>query len=253
MADRLLKIAEGFWNIRGSFKIGGVIDIGTQASLAKLASGGFALLDAYTLTGSVKEEILALTDGGKAIEAILNLHPFHTIHVRAIADMFPEAKLYGTKRHIEKAEDLPWQELRMEDPELHVQFAEDFIFSIPRGVDFISPNEKLHFSSVLAFHKASKVLHVDDTLTWLKFPFVGGLSFHLTLKDVLERRPGAVADFRAWAQELIELCEGTSYLCTAHTRPLPPASGEGFDLAEEVRGALKKVEKILVAHERKHG
>ena len=32
MSDRILQVADDFWNIRGSFKIGGLVDIGTQAS-----------------------------------------------------------------------------------------------------------------------------------------------------------------------------------------------------------------------------
>ena len=160
------------------------------------------LLDAYTLKGEVAEDVLRLTDQGKAVEAVLNLHPFHTIHVRNTAGMFPGAKLYGTTRHREKAPDLPWQPLHTDDPELHDMFSSDFGFSVPRGVDFISSNENLHFSSVLAFHHASRTLHVDDTLFWNPLPLVGGLTFHPTLKSVLLRSPGAVSDFRACAGEL---------------------------------------------------
>ena len=36
---RILKLSADFWNIRGSFKLGGLLDIGTQASLLRLASG----------------------------------------------------------------------------------------------------------------------------------------------------------------------------------------------------------------------
>ena len=32
------------------------------------------------------------------------------------------------------------------------------------GVDFISDREVIHFSSVLALHRNSNTLHVDDTL-----------------------------------------------------------------------------------------
>jgi hypothetical protein len=251
MADRIVQIADGLWNIRGSFKIAGVIDIGTQASLVRLKSGSFVLLDAYTLKGDVAAEVLRLTDQGKAVEAILNLHPFHTVHVRAAAGMFPGAKLYGTRRHQEKAPDLPWQPLHTDDPELHQAFSSDLEFTVPRGVDFISPNEKLHFSSVLAFHDASRTLHVDDTLIWNPLPLVGGLSFHPTLKSVLLRHPEATSEFRAWARELADRCESVDHLCTAHARPMPPASSMGTSVAELVRQALAGVEKILAAHERR--
>lgn len=251
MADHIIHISEGFWNIRGSFKIAGILDIGTQASLVRLKSGAFVLLDAYTLEGSVAEEVLKLTDQGKAVEAILNLHPFHTVHVRAVAKMFPNAKLYGSQRHHEKAPELSWQPLLMDDPALHAQYAADFEFTVPRGVDFISSNENLHFSSVLAFHPASKTLHVDDTLMWNPLPLVGGLAFHPTLKSVLEKRPEAAAEFRAWALELAKRCELVENICTAHARPMPAVSRLETTGGELVRKALAGVEKILVAHERR--
>ena len=81
MQTQILTVADDFLNLRGSFKVGGLVDIGTQCSLVRLQSGRFALLDAYTLKGEVKEKILARTDGGRAIEAVLHLHPFHSIHV----------------------------------------------------------------------------------------------------------------------------------------------------------------------------
>ena len=253
MADRILPVGEGFWNIRGSFKIAGVIDIGTQASLVRLQAGGFALLDSYTLTGEVERRVMDLTDGGRAVRAVLNLHPFHTIHVERTIARFPDAAHYGTARHLARAPDAPWQALRCEDPELHDLFADDLRFSVPRGVDFISPDPNLHFSSVLALHRSSRTLHVDDTLTWVGLPVVGGLSFHPTLAKVLERRPGAVADFRSWADELVALCADVDHLCTAHTRPLPPVPPEGAPVADQVRAALAKVEKVLVRHEKRFG
>ena len=107
MAGRTHQITEDFWNIRGSFRIGGVIDIGTQASLVRLRNGKFAFLDAYTLSGAVKREVFDLSRDGKDVEAILNLHPFHTIHVRKMHEMFPHARLYGTRRHLSRFAELP--------------------------------------------------------------------------------------------------------------------------------------------------
>lgn len=249
--DRIVQVADGFWNIQGAFKIAGVLNIGTQASLVRLRSGAFVLLSSYTLTGSVLEEVMRLTDQGQRLEAVIHTHPFHTVHVRAIAQQFPQARQYGSSRHQQKAPDVAWQPLRVDDPALHALYAEDLIFSIPRGVDFISANENLHFSSVLVIHKASRTMHVDDTLMWNPLPLVGGVSFHLTLKSVLEPRAGAAAEFRAWARELIGLCESVDHICTAHARPMPDPAKLGASAAELVRKALEKEEKLLAAHEKR--
>jgi hypothetical protein len=253
VADRIIQVADGFWNIRGSFRVGGVLEIGTQSSLVRCADGRFVLLDSYTLAGEVERTVLELTDGGEAIDAILNLHPFHTIHVRAVHERFPNARLYGSSRHVEKKSELPWQDLRVDNPEMHALFADDLTFSVPRGVDFISANDKVHFSSVLAFHAASRTLHVDDTLMYSKLPLVGGVVFHLTLAQALERRAGAAADFRAWALEIAERCQDIDNLCAAHTRPLLAVAKQGDSLDARVRTALAKSAKTLDSHERRYG
>lgn len=252
MADRLVEIGDGFWNLRGSFRVAKVVDIGNQSSLVRLGSGRFVLLDAYTLTGEVERQVRERTDGGRAIEAILLVHPFHGVHVRAVHAQLPHAKLFGTSRHVRRAPDLPWQPLRTEDPALHAAFAADLDFTVPRGVDFVPANENLHFSSVLVRHRASRTLHVDDTLSYWNLPLFGGLSFHPTLARVLQPRPGAAAEFRAWCAELVALCEGVDHLCTAHGRSLyvPPP---GTTVADQVRAAVGRVEKTVAAHEARWG
>ncbi|HEX5661167.1 MAG TPA: hypothetical protein VFX59_28445 [Polyangiales bacterium] len=250
MPDTLIEIGNGFWNVRGSFRVAGLVEAGTQTSLVRLKSGDFVMLDAYTLSRDVAQSVHALTDGGRAVRAVLNLHPYHTLHVRDCLRPFPNAKLYGTRRHKQQAPELAWQELETTDPALHAEFADDLRFSVPRGVDF-SPREGLHFASVLAFHAASKTLHVDDTLTWLKLPLLGGLRFHPTLRFVLQRRPGAVAEFRSWADDLVERCRAVEHLCCAHGRALPPQPTP--ELAQQVRKALAGVEGVLRRHERKFG
>lgn len=249
MTDHLVEVADGFWNVRGSFKVAGLLDVGTHISLVRLRDGSFALLDSYTLRGEVEQQVLALTDQGRAVRAILNLHPFHTVHLSASAKQFPNARLYGTRRHKTREPQLRWEALHTDDEALHAQFADDFAFSVPRGVDFIPKNEQLHFASVLALHKASGVLHVDDTLTWTSLPFFGGLTFHPTLRFVLQKRPGAVAEFRAWTQELITLSESARHVCTSHMRPLCPSE----NLTQRVRGAVDRVSRMLDAHERRYG
>lgn len=256
----VIDVGRGFVNLRGSFKIAGVIDIGTHASLVERAGSGYLLLDACALTPAAQAFLDEKTNGGEKIEAVLHLHPFHTVHVKAAHARYPKAKLYGTSRHVERAPDLPWEAERTDSEALHARFADDLDFSVPRGVDFVSPNPKLHFSSVLAFHRASRTLHVDDTLfffrsPWILRPFLGDglLRFHPTLRDVLERRAGAASDFRAWAAELVTRAKDVENLCAAHTGVLLARQNQGASIAERIEAALRRVEGTLAAHEEAHG
>lgn len=253
MTDSIRQIGENFWNVRGSLKVAGILDVGTQMSLVRLEAGGFVLLDSYAADEAVKAEIFELTDGGRQVTAIINLHPFHTLHVLSTAKAFPDARLYGTRRHVRREPSLHWEATHSEDPELNGLFGKDFHFSVPRGVELIPDNELLHFSSVLALHKQSKTLHVDDTLTYANLPVIGGLRFHPSLGAVLEKRPGAAAEFRSWANELIELCKGVDYVCPAHLKTLPENRAEGGPIDERIRTALGKVESVIAKHQAKYG
>ena len=258
MTDKIIKIADDFWNIRGEFRVFGLLNIGTQASLVKRGNGKFVLLDAYSLKSYIKKEIDALTNNGADIEAIINLHPFHTIHVKQAHTDYPNAKLYGTQRHIDKFPNLPWQTELSNSTAFAKLFADDFEFSVPRGVDFISHNEHLHFSSVLAYHRASKTIHVDDTLMFLKLPGLLGalkspkVSFHLTLAKTLERRSGAANDFRLWVAELAENWSEAEVLCAAHSQTLI-VRNESISIAGMIMNALQDEEKTLKRHQTKFG
>ncbi len=259
MRPQILRVAGDFWNIRGSFKIGGVIDIGTQASLVRRGNGRFVFLDSCSLSVAADREVRERTHDGKDVEAILNVHPFHTVHVRRMHERFPHARLYGTARHLSRFPELPWEALCTEDSELHAMFAEDFEFSVPRGVDFTSANEHVHFSSVLVLHPASKTIHVDDTLMYIRLPQVtrlfgmtDAMSFHPTLAKALEKRAGAAQDFRDWATELAERWRDAENLCAAHTATLIARENEGATIHARLVKALGKVSRTLKAHERKH-
>ena len=251
----MIEIEDGFWNIRGSFKVGGVVEIGTQASLVRLSDGDFVILDTCLLTPEMVSKIDQLTEGGKRIKAILNLHPFHTVYVKSMHERFPDAALYGTSRHLEKLPTLPWQSLCTEDPNLHKLFDEDFRFSVPKGVDFISSNENVHFSSVLVFHSASKTIHVDDTLVFSELPGLMGmvgyknvLSFHPTLLMALQKRQGAAEEFEVWARELANQWYEAENLVAAHTAPLMGKESSGASIRDRIINALNSVKWLLAGH-----
>lgn len=250
MKDKLVAIGDDFWNIRGSFKLAGLVDLGTQSSLVRLQSGNFVLLDAYAFEGEILEEVMRLTSGGEKIEAVINLHPFHTVHVEEVSKLFPSARQYGTSRHPQEVPSVNWEPERVEDAAFHELYAQDFLFSVPRGVAFVPSNEKVHFASVLAYHKRSRTLHVDDTLTWLDLPLVGGLKFHPTLKWALEPRKGAADEFEAWLEELASLSDTIDHLCTAHTKSLPPqgTAKEERSIAERIKEAITDAKKVAESH-----
>ena len=252
-----IDLGNGFWNARGSFKIGGVYEAGTQASLVALPNGRFLWLDSITLTGEALDSAMALTDGGRKVEAILNLHPFHTLHCDWASQAFPGATLYGSSRHKQKRPGLNWADEPVESEAVAERYAEVLRFSLPRGVDYISANEHVHFSSLLAFHPASGTIHSDDTLSYARLPFPLSLwreatpiFFHPTLGKALEERPGAAEDFRRWAKALGRSWGGASRLCAAHNGICDfPAR----DFTARLDKALNRVEAVLNKHEQRIG
>ena len=92
-----------------------MINLGTHMSLVRGTNGRFVLLDSYDIGTEDREALFALTDGGRAIEAVINVHPFHTLHCVAIHKVLPHARLIGTSRHRKQAPDLPWETGVIED------------------------------------------------------------------------------------------------------------------------------------------
>jgi hypothetical protein len=260
MKEDIIEVSPEFWNIRGSFKIGGVVDIRTHASLVRLANGNFVFLDSYSLSNAARARVGKILGKSGVLEAIINLHPFHTVHVERMHELYPEAKLYGTVRHRERFADLPWEEELTEEPALHALYEADFAFSVPRGVDFVSSNENIHFSSVLVLHKASHTIHVDDTFMYLELPlplrmlgWKDSLAFHPTLAKALQRRAGAATDFREWARELAEQWRDAENLCAAHTSLLLARDNRGLSIHERMDKALRRCGPKLRLHERRYG
>jgi len=254
MAERLIDLGDGFWNIRGTLRIGGLVNVGTHCSLVRLSSGRFVFLDSYGFGPDIARQVMALTEGGRAVEAVLNLHPFHTLHCQAMHRMFPHAQLFGSDRHRRKWPDLPWQSDPVESPPVAARFP-DLRFSLPDGIDYICQNERVHAGSLLAWHPASGSLHVDDTLNVLPIPGLlrrllrlPRIGFHPTLGQALQDRPGAARDFRDWALRIAGDWRDTRTVCAAHSATLPIRPGS---FPDHVRKALARAEPALKRAEAK--
>lgn len=225
-SESLLTIAPNFWNMRGKFvlkKAGITIgDFGTHMSLIRLPSGRFLVLDAIQLSEDQKKEIDVLTNEGKDIEAVIGLHPFHTLWLPAFHKHYPTPPYYGCPRHLKNLTTIPWAGSLL-DEAVRNKWEPYVSMSIPDGIEFVNPvpPESNHSSSVLLLHKESGTLHVDDTFMYITNPnrilrlagFVPSkLEFHVGLKRYLVS-PNA---FTAWVKQLLEKWEFDN-ICTAHT------------------------------------
>ncbi|QJR05833.1 hypothetical protein HH800_26715 (plasmid) [Sphingobium yanoikuyae] len=250
------QLADDFWNFRGRFKIAGLIDVGTHMSLVRRRTGRFLLIDSYGVSGADRDALLKLTDNGAAIDAIINVHPFHTLHCRAAHEVAPGARLFGTQRHRDQAPELPWEKDRIEDGATQAQF-DELAFSVPDGLDLVTSDESVHAASVLVRHRPSGIVHVDDTLMVLAAPGLlryvlpqSRMRFHPRLAKALQHRAGAADDFTSWARGLAESWAGTRIVCAAHSavRQFTP---NGWH--DEMTLALSDVQKMLDQHRSRHG
>lgn len=251
------KLADRFWNLRGAYRVAGVLNIGTHMSIVQRDDGRFVVLDGCGLDDAQRAAVMALTDNGANVAAVLHVHPFHTMHVEATHRLFPGVPLHGTARHHRMFPALPWSSTPIETwPDDHA-FADVFEFSVPAGVDFVCANERVHVASVLVRHRATGIVHVDDTLNVLAAQGALGqalpqssLRMHPMLAHALQKRAGAADEYAAWARDLATRWADTPIVCAAHSavRTLP---GGGF--AREVESALARVERTLARHHAKFG
>ncbi|SDI53663.1 hypothetical protein [Alloyangia pacifica] len=245
MTRRLVNLGSGFWNIRCTMKVAGIVNIGTQVSIVRLRSGRFVFLDSYALNGEIRELVMGLTQDGSLVEAVLNLHPFHTLHCAAMARDFPDAKFYGSERHRRVCASVPWEAENVESPSVAEKYSRDLEFSLPAGIQYFSENEKVHAGSLLAFHPASGSLHVDDTLNVLPVPgalrgYVPRLVLHPTLGAAMKAEEGSNEKFCRWLEDIGARWCGTKSVCAAHNGVARFAEG---DFEQVMRGLAARTRK----------
>lgn len=250
------QLAEDFWNFRGHHRIGAMLDVGTQMSLIRRSNGRYLVLDSYALDEDARAGLLAQTGNGDLVEAIINVHPFHTLHCYRMHQLLPRARMIGTRRHQQQAPGVRWDAAVIEDTATQAQFHDDLAFSTPDGMDLVTSDDRVHAASILVRHRRSGIVHVDDTLNVLAAPGWLGrllpqskLKFHPMLGKALRPVPEAADAFANWARTLAAQWADTPIVCAAHSavRTLRPG-----DWQREVLQALADVEPVLERHRKAH-
>lgn len=241
----LFEVARHFWNLRVNFKMyAGLIDLGSHMSLIRLNSGKFIVIDTVMMTDQSRAAIDRLTDNGSQIEAVLGVHPFHTLAFPAFHQAYPKAKYYGTPRHVRRLTQIPWCG-SLEDANVRKKWEPEVELRIPAGkrylpswylvnrgdllgAEFVNPlpESSNHFVSVFVFHRSSLTLHVDDTIIYGDHPnFLlklvgfkhGSMSFQPSIKGPgLYPTPEAPIEFRNWMRTMLKDWPFDN-ICCAHS------------------------------------
>lgn len=249
-SPQLHQIGPGFWNVRAPFKLFKIVDIGTHMSVIQLRSGNFLVIDTVEMNDELKKELDVLTNNGTKIEAVVGVHPFHTLAFPGFYKLYPDAKYYGTPRHIRNLKDIKWAGQLDNNKESLSKWEPEVELRIPAGAEYIDPQPEKsnHFISVFVHHRDSKTLHVDDTLMYGENPGLmlklfgmkaGSTMFHPSIKNSgLYPTAEAPLQFRDWMNQLLKDWNFEN-LCTAH---IGVKSGGAHALVEEL---MKNSEKFF--------
>ena len=146
-----------------------------------------------------------------------------------MAKDFPQATFYGSSRHHKKIPAIQWADDLVESEAVAERYPE-LKFSMSEGIHYIAPNEMIHAGSLLAFHPASKSLHVDDTFmsppTKLLEAVLPELLLHPTTKKALKNEPNAGKQYCDWASNLAHDWREVRNFCAAHSYLVTFKEGE---------------------------
>ena len=99
----------GFWNVRRQFTIlAHLLDIETHMSFIQLANGKFLVVDTVELNDRLSQEINHLAEDGEKIEAVIGVHPSHTLAFVNFYQAYPNAAYYGITGHLRRLVQIPW-------------------------------------------------------------------------------------------------------------------------------------------------
>jgi hypothetical protein len=220
----LLSTGPKFWNIRSSLLYGfGLVDIGTHMSIIQLNSGRFLVLDTIPLSPSTKADIDTLTNNGSLIEAVVATHPYHSLYFESFYQMYPSPKYYGTARHLRNITGVKWTGDITRDDNMKLWIDDGVEMRIPAGADFNNPVEDNHFAGIFVYHRPSRTIHLDDTLSY--FNEVGfvmkmfgskpkRLNFHPQIAKALCTKE-APLQFKSWLEDIVRDWD-FDHIVTAH-------------------------------------
>ncbi|KAI8852922.1 hypothetical protein BC829DRAFT_383281 [Chytridium lagenaria] len=247
--NKIKELAPGFFNLRASLpKLFGMLDVGTHMSFIRLQNGKILIVDTVELTPALKAEVDALTENGTLIDGVLGTHPYHTMYFTSFHKHYPNAKYYGSPRHLKLFPGIPWAG-DLNDEKVRSLWEPEVEMRIPDGAEFVHPlpERTNHFSNVFVYHKASKTVHVDDTILVFQQPGMlmrfagisdGQLAFHPSLTGPgLYPTEEAPKQFKCWMEKMLHDWDFEN-IVSAHT---------GYWLG----GANARVRKLLEKHEDK--
>ena len=132
-------------------------------------------------------------------------------------------------RHHKKIPEVRWADDLVESDAVAERYS-DLKFSMSEGIYYISPNEMIHAGSLLAYHPASKSLHVDDTFMSPPMKLLEAvlpeLILHPTTKKALKDEPNAGEQYCDWATNLAHEWRDVRNFCAAHSYLVKFKDGE---------------------------
>lgn len=109
------------------------VEIGTHMSVIQLRNGNFLVIDTVAMNDNLMQEFNELTHNGTKIEAVIAVHPFHTLAYPAFHKLYPKLKYYGTPRHLRKITQIKWAGQLDVDGNKLLQWAPEVELRIPAG------------------------------------------------------------------------------------------------------------------------